>query len=111
MQHSPGCLVGAEAKDSIQASEAIRGSPGKRHHLGTMPAAPHNCAGSRIRLAAGKQVLPSVSLCLVPTALRWIPPFSKNLIPPRMSFRPSSVLRQQLHSPTLRLFSRLEDER
>ena len=42
-----------------------------------MLAAPHNCADSRVPLAAGRQALPSASLYLVPTALRWIPPFGK----------------------------------
>ena len=37
--------------------------------------------------------------------------FPKNLIPSCLSFRPSSALRQQLHSPAMRLLSRLEDER
>lgn len=37
--------------------------------------------------------------------------FLSNLIPPRLSFRTSSVSRRQLHSPTMRLSALLEDER
>jgi len=43
--------------------------------------------------------------------MRGLRRFLSNDIPSCLSFRPSSVLRQPLHSPTMRLLSRLEDER
>jgi hypothetical protein len=52
---------------------------------------------------AGRSLLPIL-------ARRCIRRFPKNLIPPCLSFRPSSMLRQRLHKPTMRPLSRLEYE-
>jgi hypothetical protein len=47
----------------------------------------------------------------LPTPSGFLRRFLSKNIPSCLSFRPSSVLRQQLHSSTMRLLSRLEADR